>query len=289
MVSVMFWNVENFGRNFDSGEPDNPEFIERVNQVSAHIQSLNPDLLCLSEISDKVALRNLLMDTLSDYDFAVTDGSGNIELVTGWKRDKFQQVLFTQRRQFQVDNALLRPGALCSVKFEGKFFNFLFLHTDSGIEDRDYRNRQGMFGKIWRLKEVLDNISDGSARFVAMGDLNTMGREEARSLPIVSQGEEIANLAADANENGMQLLSKTHDVTWREGPADPTFASDLDHVLATSNISFQSFENSAEVSVDGWNRLEGEEQDNFTMNVSDHCSIFCRIRSEQSSDAPERL
>ncbi len=114
-----------------------------------------------------------------------------------------------------------------------------------------------------------------------------MGQQRANSLPVVSQEEEIADLAADADSNGMRMLSKTHDVTWRQGPSHPNFASDLDHVLATSNISFQLFANSAEVRVDGWNHLEGEERDDFTMNVSDHCSIFCRISSGQPTNDSE--
>ena len=102
--SIMFWNVENFGTS-DLSE-------ERVNRVASHIEFLNPDLFCLCEIQNKDALRMLLTDRLKDYDFAITDGVGRIELLTGWKRGKFQQVLFTQRYRFQVDNPHLRPGAL---------------------------------------------------------------------------------------------------------------------------------------------------------------------------------
>lgn len=282
--SVMFWNVENFGRSIERGDPQPSRFEERVDQVADHIQNLNVDMLCLCEIRDRVALRSLLMDRLVKYDFAITDSSGNIELLTGWKRGKFEQILFTQRRQFQVSSTFLRPGAFCSVKFEGEFFNFLFLHTDSGTEARDYDNRQSMFEKIWHLRQTLDDISRGDAKFVVMGDLNTMGREKPGSLPPISAEQEIAGLEQDAQGNGMQMLLKTHNNTWRYGPRCPNFESNLDHVLATPNVSFEVFqyernENPIEVRVDGWNHLEGEERDNFTMNVSDHCSIFCTVLS----------
>ena len=36
-----------------------------------------------------------------------------------------------------------------------------------------------------------------------------MGQQRANSLPVVSQEEEIADLAADADSNGMRMLSKT--------------------------------------------------------------------------------
>ena len=80
----------------------------------------------------------------------------------------------------------------------------------------------------------------------------------------------------------MRLLSKTHSKTWRKGPSQPNFDSNLDHALATANVSFEPLQNAtssgpAEVSVDGWNHLVGNERDDFTLNISDHCSIFCKV------------
>jgi hypothetical protein len=45
---------------------------------------------------------------------------------------------------------------------------------------------------------------------------------------------------------------------------------------------FEQLENAtsntpAEVSVDGWNHLQGEDRDEFSENISDHCSILCKI------------
>ena len=127
--SVMFWNVENFGRHLEGDDPSPEEHALRVGQVAAHIRGLNPDLFGLSEIKDKVALRSLLMAELIDYDFAVTDGAEGIELLAGWRRGTFEQVIFTQRREFKAGNTMLRPGSLASVRHEGEFYNVLFLHT----------------------------------------------------------------------------------------------------------------------------------------------------------------
>ena len=87
------------------------------------------------------------------YDFGLSDSKRRLEILVGWKRARFAQALYTQRREFDAKNPNLRPGALCSVRQTGEaaFHNFLFLHTDSGRRKTDYDNRQAMFKKIWKL------------------------------------------------------------------------------------------------------------------------------------------
>jgi hypothetical protein len=277
--SVMFWNVENFGRLLNGDAASLAAHQQRVVKVANLItQNLDPDLICLCEIKDKVALRSLLMDKLDDYDFGLTDGREGIELLAGWKRGTFNQVIFTQRREFKAGSEYLRPGSLTSVKYGSTFYNFLFLHTDSGTTNKDYTNRQDMFEKVWKLKGKLDEItSGGSANFAAMGDLNTMGRKQSGTFSAISGGEEIDNLERDANNNGMGLLEKTHDTTWRKGRSHPTWESNLDHVLASTNLSFSTFSSDKKVKVEGWQQLAGEEKEKFTEVISDHCSIYIEI------------
>jgi hypothetical protein len=224
------------------------------------------------------------MDRFTDYDFGITDGAEGIELLAGWRRGAFEQVLFTQRREFKAGESYLRPGSLISARWDGEFYSFLFLHTDSGTKNRDYNNRQEMFEKIWSLRQSLDAITGGQATavFVAMGDLNTMGRKQSGQFFEIGAQQEIDDLARDADDNMMCLLSKTHDTPWRQGPSSPDFESNLDHGLATPNITFQVLTNAsgvrdAEISVGGWNHLAGTDRDNFTERISDHCSIYCEI------------
>jgi hypothetical protein len=141
-----------------------------------------------------------------------------------------------------------------------------------------------MFEKIWSLKETLDAITggDNTARFIAMGDLNTMGRSRSGEYSQISGEQEIEGLKRDAQDNGMKLLSKNYKATWRRGSSDPDFESNLDHGIATPNLSFESIENPtdgrrAEIGVDGWNHLAGDEKEDFTENISDHCSILLKI------------
>lgn len=322
--SAMFWNVEHFGR--DPRGPLTPEDCVRL--AAEHITCLNPDLFCLCEIYDKAAFRGLLMNEFSDYDFAVTDDQANMNLVVGWRRGKFEQVVFTQRGELQAGRERLRPGALTSVKFGGEWFNFLFLHLKSGSLCSAYKLRKDMFKKIWALKgrldcihtnEFRDGASDSSAssnsgvsaddvsdngasdnsassngaKFVVMGDLNTMGRSDCARSDDISAAEELKKLekAAAAGKRRMRLLSKTSDKTWSNDTSSET--SDLDHVLATKdNVRFNKPQADVEVRVSGWNQLKGDERETFIKNISDHSSLFCEIvvgerASESTSDDAE--
>ena len=275
--SFMFWNVERFAGG-----------AERTDEVQAHIESLNPDLLCLCEIRDKVALRSLLMNQLTSYDFAVTDGAQEIELLTGWRRGAFEQILFTQRREFKAENNRLRPGSLATVKHDGDYFNFLFLHTDSGTSFRDYNNRLEMYDKIWSLKEKLDLITEGGrAKFVTLGDLNTMGKRASGGFPAIIASQEIQDLQNDAAAAGMRMLSKTHDHTlaWKKRASEPQYRlSNLDHVLASSDLQFKQVSGAtgpaAEVRVEGWNHLDLDDPQgkHFVEEISDHCALYCELQ-----------
>ena len=273
IFSFMFWNVENFIGG-----------TERTAEVQAHIQCLNPDLFCLCEIQDKVALRSLLMEGLVNYDFAVTDSAGRIELLTGWRRGFFDQVLFTQRREFKADSTWLRPGSLATVKYNDDYFNFLFLHTDSGVKSADYKNRQAMYGKIWNLKKKLDGITNDNANFITLGDLNTMGRRAYGRSAAISAETEIQDLENDAAKAGMGMLSKTYHSTlaWKKKGTKRYSFANLDHVLATKNLRFNEvYDNNgqrAEVRVDGWHYLNGSQRTEFIEHISDHCSLYAELQ-----------
>ncbi|MEX0315162.1 MAG: endonuclease/exonuclease/phosphatase family protein [Allomuricauda sp.] len=280
-VRVLFWNVE----NFVGGE-------SRTKEVKKHIQEFNPDVFCLCEIKDKVALRSLLMNELTEYDFGLTDGAQGIELLAGWKREIFQQVLFTQRREFKANQTRLRPGSLLNAKINDEWLSFLFLHTDSGTKIKDYQNRQEMFEKIWSMKDVLDVVSSRqSTKLVVMGDLNTMGRSRSGQFKAVSADKEITDLGGDAELTKMKLLDKSQNITlaWKKWPSEKSYRlSNLDHVLATNNIELVDFKKSDgqshPVQVSGWVDIEDEtKRTDFIENISDHCSIRIKISLDNDS------
>src|SRR5512143_3419534 len=122
--SFASWNVKRF--NY---------LPQRVRAVGQMLKNHDPDVFGILEFLAKDAARKLVRsEDFRAYDFAFTDSKQGIEILVGWKRGKFKQVLYTQRREMQVGNQSLRPGGLLSVleKTGETFTNILFLHTDSG-------------------------------------------------------------------------------------------------------------------------------------------------------------
>lgn len=265
--SFAVWNVERFNYN--------PQRVRAVGQL---IKKHDPDVFGILEFLAKDAARKLVRsDDFLPYDFAFTDSNQGIEILVGWKRGKFDQALYTQRRELQVGNIRLRPGGLISLLEKGSdvFTNLLFLHTDSGKDDEAYNNRQTMFGKIWSMKRALEKLPEqkGQARLIAMGDLNTMGKKNGPN-----SVKEINDLGAQAAQNGMRVLQKTHDKTWS---SDGKKMSNLDHVIASNDLQFKTMQvepSLAEVLVDGWVNRDGEARINFVKNISDHCMLFAQIK-----------
>ncbi len=265
--SFAVWNIERF--NY---------LPRRVRAVGELIKSHDPDVFGILEFLAKDAARQLVRSKeFRLYDFAFTDSAQGIEILVGWKRNRFRQVLFTQRRELQVGNARLRPGGLLSVleKNAAVFTHLLFLHTDSGTDATAFANRQKMFDKVWSMKRTLEKLPEqkGRARFIVMGDLNTMGKKNGASAT-----DEIASLQAQAVNHGMRMLQKTHAFTWS---GTGKTQSNLDHVLATNELQFrpQSVGTPpAEVQVDGWVNRTGEARMNFVKNISDHCLLFAEVK-----------
>jgi len=265
--SFAVWNIERF--NYV------PQRLVAVGQL---IKNHGPDAFGILEFLAKDAARKLVRgDDFQPYDFAFTDSKQGIEILVGWKRGKFDQVLYTQRRELQVGNERLRPGGLISLLEKGSnvFTNLLFLHADSGSDSEAYKNRQTMFGKIWSMKRTLEKLPEqkGQAKLIALGDLNTMGKKNGPS-----SSEEIVELETQAKKNGMRILQKTHGHTWS---SDGKKMSNLDHVIASDDVEFKILQAGpppAQVLVDGWVNRTGEARTNFVKNISDHCLLFAEVK-----------
>lgn len=272
--SLLVWNVQHYRHATPA----------RTRRVAEIIADFDPDVFGLLEFEAKNAVRDLVMNNFTDYDFAMTDSKKAIEILVGWRRGLFEQVIFTQRRKFQSGNVNLRPGGLLSFRQAGEqvFENVLFLHTDSGKAVTDYENRQDMFGKMFRLKSALEGLPEqqGQSRLIALGDLNTMGRSRTDVLPTLRAATEIAELEADALAAGMRMLTKSHDLTYRS--AGGSLRGDLDHVIADDGLSFQTFsfvgsQDLFEVECDGWVNLPEPARTTFIADIADHAALYCEI------------
>ena len=276
--SFLSWNV----RHFKGGK-------QRLNEVDEFISDLGPDVFGLIEYQGKSSIRELMVDRFPEYDFAVTDSTGNLEVVIGYRRGRFDQVVWTQKRQFNDVKRRLRPGALISLRLGNEFYNLLFLHTDSGTMEADYKNRQKVFAKIWRLEKALEKRgASGRSNLIVLGDLNTMGKGRT-----ITGASEIRRLEKAANKNGLRILSKDRSATWSQwgkGPRgnrhklkvselDGLMTSNLDHVIAAEEVQFEpSGDNGEDIHVRGWQQLIGTKKVNFLWHLSDHCGIFGEVQ-----------
>ncbi len=267
--SVMSWNVEAF-----KGEGG------QLNAVVDHIRALEPDVFGLFEV-ENVNITAIMQTHLPEYNYLLTDGPQNKEILAGAKAGKFQQITFSQKREFKVYNPYLRPGSLVTVTFGNEVYNILFLHTDSGTDAAGFGNRFEMFDKVWKVKKAIDKLSDnGKGRLIVLGDLNTMGLQypaPKKSNERVAEGDEIAALGLLAADSNMRVLGKEFDKTFN----NLKLRSDLDHILATNNLGFTEFKSGAkkfEVKVTGWQQLKGEARKDFIRNISDHCSLYCEVK-----------
>ncbi len=265
--SFLSWNIKQF-RGSSS----------RTKKVEKLIKKYNPDIFGILEFSDKKVARKLASENFRQYNFGITESRGQMEITIAYKRRKFDQVLFTQRREFKAGSIHLRPGAILSVrqKRQKSFDNILFLHTDSGTKNSDYKNRQTMFTKIWHLKRGLENlpIQKRKARLLIIGDLNTMGKNG------ISAKQEITKLKNDAQNNGMIFLDKSHKKTWSNSN---NRQSDLDHCMISDDLQTQQwyFQENPDVLfpiiVDGWIDLKDSARKNFIKNISDHSLLYGEI------------
>ena len=261
---VLFWNIEDF-----LGDED------RTRLVVDHIRQTDPDVLGLCEIRDKDGLRTIIRDHFPDFNFAVTDGQQEVELAVGWRREAFDQAIFTQKREFKARNPDLRPGALISLRHQGELHNVLFLHADSGRKMNDYGNRQDMFSRIWSLKKALNRVEDRDANLVVMGDMNTMGHDADGDLDAKHGTVEVKELDRAANKRGMNVLSKSHKNTFLQvHDGEMKFEADLDHVIVSQKLKLGDAGGGARVLVRGWvDRDQPEDRIAFVESISDHCSV----------------
>ncbi len=285
-VRVTCWNVKEFGKKPKSAAA----LKKRVRSVAEQIRAQTPDIFGILEM-ETLDILDLIDSEFPDYDFGFTeghDGSGKAskEILVGWRRGKMDQVTFSQKRQFNLNNPYLRPGALLSFKTGGSWYNILFLHTDSGTEARDFGNRYEMFDKVWKLRNSLDKkVGNKRERLLVIGDLNTMGLQfPTRRVAdrIVPGDKEIEALSDFAAKNNMKLLSKSHDVTWKK--MGRNFTSDLDHAMASDLMPFVNLGKNAAgedyaVQVSGWVDKPEAAREAFLRDLSDHCLLTVEVET----------
>ena len=72
----------------------------RLEDVDILLSKYAPDVFGLIEFKAKKQVRELMLNRFPEYDFATTDSTVGLEVIVGYKRGKFKQVIWTQRREF---------------------------------------------------------------------------------------------------------------------------------------------------------------------------------------------
>jgi endonuclease/exonuclease/phosphatase family metal-dependent hydrolase len=146
--------------------------------------------------------------------------------------------------------------------------------------------RDDMLERAFEFRKVLDKAAggDGKARYIFLGDLNTMGLEYPFDKDI-EPAIELRKWDKYAGRARIQMrrLTKTHDATWFNGSGSSLPPSNLDHVYASSNIAFKTFARPADggqahVSVRGWvDEATPAKKDAWIARYSDHSLLYFEV------------
>lgn len=266
LFSFASWNVEQLNNVKSSSG--------RITQFP--VESGPPDVFGIFEVRGSQVFSDFV-EQMPSHQFFITEDLGPIEILIGVSRD-FQAFL-TQRAEFKSQIPTLRPGALLTLKVNDEFYSLLFLHLKSFAEARSWGLRDDMITHVRNLKGALDKATDQDAKFIALGDLNTMGMNLPHSDRDEPADEEISRWGTKLKYRDMRLLPKTHQSTWWNGK-DNWEPSNLDHVFASENLSFAAFGNGAEIDVRGWPTLSTTaKQRDWIEKHSDHALLYGEVHS----------
>ncbi len=262
VFSLASWNVEHF-----------KDDETRIKRVVTFIKDQKPDVFGLYEVEGKTVF-GALTGLMQNYQFHITEGPQTQEILVGVKGGL--TAFFTQKIEFKGGNNALRPGALLTVTKDGKDYSILFLHTKSSNNPVGLGIRDDQFKRALDFRKTLDKAANGKARYMFLGDLNTMGMKYPfnKSIPA---GLELDYLDQRAARIGMRRLEKSAPHTWWNGPQGSLPRSNLDHIVATDNLTFRKF-SAAEVDVRGWPKLATDAaQGKWIKDYSDHALLYLEV------------
>lgn len=273
VFSVASWNVEHF--------KDDPA---RVADVITNLSAQNPDVFGLYEVEGAMVFDELVK-RMPNYTFQITEGSQTQEILIGVR--KTLTAFITQKVEFKSGTTHMRPGQLVAITKNNINYGLLFLHLSSGTDPRGMGLRDDMAERALEFRRTLDKAAGGAgkARYMFLGDLNTMGMKYPfdRSIDAAVELKKLDQYAARASI-GMQRLAKTHDVTWYNGSKSSIAPSNLDHVFATTNLKFRTFPRaggtSANVAVRGWvDEPTDAKKDAWIARYSDHSLLYFEVHT----------
>jgi endonuclease/exonuclease/phosphatase family metal-dependent hydrolase len=145
--------------------------------------------------------------------------------------------------------------------------------------------RDDMLERAFDFRTALDKAAGGrgQARYMFIGDLNTMGLAYPFGHDIAAAAElqKSDRIAARASVD-MRRLVKTHDASWTNGSGSSLPPSDLDHVYASNNLRLRTWPRadggSAEVALRGWvDEATEAGKDAWIARYSDHALMYFEV------------
>lgn len=270
MASITFasWNV----RQFSGDQP-------RIARVLDLLQEKDPDVFALFEVRSRDVFAGLTAG-MPDHVVAITEWTdqANMETLVGVRSTLSPFITF--REEFRSRVPTLRPGTLATCRNTpiGNV-GFLYIHTKSFAEPRDWGLRDDMFKSAASLKRKISrSFGEENAHLIVLGDLNTMGMRAAyNDASDITQDQEIEFLDRRMAAADMRRLSKTSDKTWWNG-RDHWQPSALDHVYAAEHLTFAD-QNGADIAAYGWPEKPTKAQKKtWIRNFSDHAMLFGELQ-----------
>jgi hypothetical protein len=189
------------------------------------------------------------------YSFFITEGEQVQEILVGVA--PHLTAFFTQRTEFKTGDTYLRPGSLLTITIDDVHYPILFLHAKSGGDPKGMGLRDDIIQRAFDFRGVLDKApgAAGTANYIFLGDLNTMGMKYTYvSERSIKAEHEIKRIEETAKRHSMRLLTKDEPATRSNGSQSSLRPSNLDHVVAADHLEFKGF-SGAEVTVLGWPKL----------------------------------
>lgn len=266
IFSVASWNVRHF-----KGKQS------RVDRIVDFLTPKDPDIIAIYEVTGK-AVFGAMTEAFPTHTFHITEGRQSQEILIG-VRGGFS-AFFTQKVEFKGGNPMLRPGALLSIKAQGKTYTLLFLHTKSMQDPKGFGLRDFMLEKAIKLRKVLKKQlpSNIEPNYLFLGDLNTMGMNYKYSDYDIPQVAELAKLDKFCKANKLRRLPKTHEKTYGKFSTQTPLISNLDHVVASEHLKFTGQSGNSDVEVSGWvDKSTVTTKKRWTEKYSDHCLLYFEV------------
>jgi hypothetical protein len=209
--------------------------------------------------------------------WAITEGGGAQRILVGHRHNLHGFVTF--RPEFSKGwTGPLRPGTLLAVTDGADRFGILFLHLKAAGGLMDFAVRDHQHEKARSLKRTLDQANDSN--LIVCGDFNSVGSEIKFFDPDVTADQEIKRIAdMYADGTTMSLRPKSSAATFWNGPGSSDPPSDLDHVVAASQITLAQDANGAEVEVLGW--ADAADAATWIHDYSDHSLLRFTVTGVQ--------